>query len=131
MSHPEKIPSSKVSDFTFSFNSLYSAKDEIQSQYDALEQRIYSIVDSEKFYINNVPVLQHILVLSPKKKDLKLLAKAIGRLADLVEVHSSLQSKLSVIEAVQKDPNWFAWTFADHDVDIEKEFTSLFNDTDN
>jgi hypothetical protein len=54
----------------------------------------------------------------------------MDRLADLIEVYEEAQSKLSVIEAVQKDPNWFAWTFGDFTQEIDQDIEQLFNTTD-
>ena len=69
-------------------------------------------------------------MLQPKKSDLKKLAKAMDRLADLIEVYEEAQSKLSVIEAVQKDPNWFAWTFGDFSQEIDQDIEQLFKTKD-
>ena len=95
--------SSKMNNFNFSFALANKAKVDIQSEYSTLEERISNITDSEKFYVNGFPVLKNILMLQPKKSDLKKLAKAMDRLADLIEVYEEAQSKLSVIEAVQKE----------------------------
>lgn len=131
MSYPEKIPSTNLKNFTFSFNSLSDAKNDISSQYEALDARISNIVESEKFHIEGFPVLKHIFVLNPKKSDLKKLSKALDRLADLVDIYDGLKNKLSLIEAVQNDPNWFAWTFGDYSKDIDTDLELLLNDNDN
>ena len=122
--------SSKMNSFNFSFALANKAKADIQAEYSTLEERISNITDSEKFYVNGFPVLKNILMLQPKKSDLKKLAKAMDRLADLIEVYEEAQSKLSVIEVVQKDPNWFAWTFGDFTQEIDQDIEQLFNTTD-
>ena len=122
--------SSKMNNFNFSFALANKAKVDIQSEYSTLEERISNITDSEKFYVNGFPVLKNILMLQPKKSDLKKLAKAMDRLADLIEVYEEAQSKLSVIEAVQKDPNWFAWTFGDFSQEIDQDIEQIFNTKD-
>jgi hypothetical protein len=120
-------PFSKINNFNFSFALANKAKGNIQSEHDSLEERISNIVESEKFYINGFPVLKNILMLQPKKSDLKKLAKAMDRLADLVEAYEEIQSKLSIIQAVEKDPNWFAWTFGDFTQEIDQDLENFFN----
>jgi len=120
-------PFSKINNFNFSFALANKAKDNIQSEHDSLEERISNIVESEKFYVNGFPVLKNILMLQPKKSDLKKLAKAMDRLADLVEAYEEVQSKLSIIQAVEKDPNWFAWTFGDFTQEIDQDLENFFN----
>lgn len=126
MSNHEQ-PLFKMNNFNFSFALANKAKENIESENNSLEERIGNIVDSEKFHINGFPVLKNILMLQPKKSDLKKLSKAIDRLADLIEVYQEVQSKLSVIEAVEKDPNWFAWTFGDFSQEIDQDIENFFN----
>jgi|688.fasta_scaffold51740_3 hypothetical protein len=130
MTYPEKIPNSKIQNFTFSFQQALSAQKDLENEHENLDKRISNIVDSEKFYINGFPVLKNILMLSPKRNELKKLARAIDRLADLVEVFDTVEEKLSVIKTLHKDPNWFAWTFGDHSIDFDQEISSIINSQD-
>lgn len=130
MIYPEKIPNSKIENFTFSFQQSLSVQKDLQTQHDTLDQRISNIVDSEKFYVNDFPILKNIMMLGPTRSDLKKLAKALDRLGDLVEVFDTLEEKLNVIKTMNKDPNWFAWTFADHSIDFDQEISNIINSKD-
>lgn len=130
MTYPEKIPNSKIENFTFSFQQALSAQKDLENEHDALDKRISNIVESEKFHINGFPVLRNILMLSPNRADLKKLSKALDRLADLVEVFDTVEEKLTVIKTMNKDPNWFAWTFADHSIDFDQEISNIVNTQD-
>lgn len=116
-----------LKDFNFSFALANKARKELEAEHENMMERISAIVDSEKFYINGFPVLKNIIPLAPKKSDLKKLAKAIDRLADLLEVYQELDNKISVINTVQEHPNWFTWTFGDFANEIEQDIETFFN----
>jgi hypothetical protein len=115
----------KIKKFNFSFDMVTKSKAELQEQRDAVKERIDKIVNH--FTIDDVPILSYILHVTTSRVELKKLAKAIDRLADLADVNTVLTNKLKVIEAAESDPNWFALAFGDFDqeidLDIEKFFT--------
>lgn len=115
----------KMNNFRFSFEMAAKAKQDIQDQLQALDARIYKIVDH--FTINEAPVLRFILNMDPSKDELKKLSKAVDRLADLVEIHSSLSAKLAVAKTAENDPNWFALAFGDFESEIDAGLEQLFN----
>jgi hypothetical protein len=55
------------------------------------------------------------------------MAKAIHRLADLVEVQEDLSSRLSVIKTLEADPMWFTTTFSDYSSEIDKGISSILD----
>ncbi len=131
MTYPDKFsPSSKIGmdNFNFSFSMAGKASNEIQESYDAITDRITAIVESEKFYISGIPVLKNILMLGGNKNDLKKLSKALSRLADLVEIHETLEGKLSLIKVINDDPHWFAWAFGDFSKDVDESIDSIFKE---
>jgi len=131
VTYPDNLPpSSKIAmdNFNFSFSMANKASNEIQESYDAISERISAIVESEKFYISGIPVLKNILMLGGNKNDLKKLAKALSRLADLVEVHETLEGKLSLIKVINDDPHWFAWAFGDFSKDVDAGIDSIFKE---
>lgn len=133
MTYPENIPASaklSMDTFNFSFSLVDKARKDIQSEYDSLTERIDAIVDSEKFYINNFPVLRQILAIGANKNDLKKLSKALSRLSELVEIHSQLESKLNLTKAVTENPHWFTSTFGDFSKDVDSGIDSIFKDLD-
>lgn len=114
-------------DFNFSFAMAQKAKEDLEDEHSKILERITNIVESEKFFINGFPVLKNIINLQPQKNDLKKISKAIDRLADLIELFSELDNKISVIKTVQNDPNWFAWTFGDFSKEVEDSIDKFFN----
>ena len=131
MSYPEKVPSSSkpsITSFKFNFAHTNKVKQSVQSEHSSISERISAITDSDMFTVSGYPILKNILMLDPSKAELKKLSKALDRLADLVEVHSDLQSKLSFIKTIENDPNWLAWTFGDFTQEVEQDIESFFKD---
>lgn len=116
-----------IKNFNFSFSLAQSAKKELESEHSAMNERINNIVDSEKFFVNNFPVLKNILTLGPTKADLKKLSKALDRLADLIEVFTDLDNKITVIETLNKHSSWFAWSCGDFTQEIDQGLESILN----
>jgi hypothetical protein len=127
--YPEKIPNSKPMDrFTFSLAAANSVKSQLQNELDSIENRIDRIVN--QVLLDGVPIIRLVLQTSRDRKDLKKFAKAMDRIADLVERQDSLTEKLETINLAQKDPSWFALTFGDFSQDIENDLNSIFNSED-
>jgi hypothetical protein len=131
MSYPEKIPPSlkpSINSFKFNFAQTNKVKQSVEAEHSAISERIDAIAQSDMFLVSGYPILKNILILDPSKVELKKLAKALDRLADLVEVHSDLESKLSFIKTIENDPNWLAWTFGDFSQEVEQDIESFFKD---
>lgn len=128
MTHPEQIPSEKITSFNFSFSKAAATKKNLESDLEKVSERIYKIAKSEKFHINNFPVIQNILAISPNRSDLKKLSKALERLADLVEIEQQLSKKMAVVEVVSEHPNWITNEFGDFTKEIEEDLEELFKD---
>lgn len=127
--YPEKIPQSKPIDtFTFSINASESVRSQIQSDLNVLESRLDRIIN--EVLLDGVPLIRFIIQTSRDKKELKKLAKAIDRVAELIEYQDKLQSKLSVIDFAKEDPSWFALTFGDFSQDIDNEINNILNNKD-
>jgi hypothetical protein len=125
--YPEIVPEvSTVDKFTFSLKASKPLKKQMQSELEYLQARIEKI--SEAVLVGDLPIVRFILQASHDRKELKKLAKAIDRVADLIEVQDKLQSKLTVIEIAEKDPNWFALAFGDFSDQIDNDILSIFND---
>jgi hypothetical protein len=75
-----------------------------------------------------MPVVTAILNITRSKNDLKKLAKALDRIADIVEVLDSLKEKLTVIKVAEKNPNWFMSAFGDFSTDIDKTIESILGE---
>jgi 5-bromo-4-chloroindolyl phosphate hydrolysis protein len=119
------IDDSPISSFTFSLQRGNKTKDELNSKFKTLSDRIDNLVN--QFTIDDMPVLKPILNLTHSKSDLKRLAKALDRVADLIEVHDQLESKLKVLELAQSEPNWFASAFGDFETEIDSAIDKLMS----
>lgn len=124
--YPEKIPQGvgSINTFPFSFDAARSAKRDLETQLDNINDRVNKIV--HHFVYDDIPIINYILRLTTKKSDLKKLSKAIDRLADLAEIQEQLSSRLAVINAVEADPTWLTSTFADYSKEIDKDLMSIF-----
>lgn len=98
-------------------------KEELNKKVKILQDRIDKLVND--FTIDDLPVLKPILSLTRSKTDLKRLAKAVDRVADIVEIYDSLNGKLKIVEMVENDPNWFASTFGDFEKDIDNAINKI------
>lgn len=126
MTHPEQLPTDTKNNFLFSFSSVATAQSEIQKEFDALNERIQAIVESEKFHVQNFPVLRNIIALQPDKAELKKLSKALDRLGDLMESYATLNARLNMVKMMQEHPTWFTSTFADYEGEIDRSLDKFF-----
>lgn len=126
-SYPEKIPSSlfPIKNFRYNLDSSKEVKKQLESNIDKLNTRIDKIVDN--ITVDDAPILKFILNVTEDKQDLKKLAKALDRIADLIDLRNQLTPKLQVIKMAEKEPNWFANTFGDFSSDIESQLDQLLN----
>jgi len=113
----------KLTSFTFSMTAAAKTKEELNKKVKILQERIDKLVND--FTIDDLPVLKPILSLTRSKTDLKRLAKAVDRVADIVEIYDSLNGKLKIVEMVETDPNWFASTFGDFEKDIDNAINKI------
>jgi hypothetical protein len=126
-SYPEKIPDGigSINAFPFSFTAGKNVKRELEFQLDQINTRIEKIVDH--FVYNDIPIVHYILKASNQKNDLKKLAKAINRLADLVEVQENLSSRLNIVKVLETDTAWFTSTFSDYSSEIDQDLINIIN----
>lgn len=126
-SYPENIPDSlnPIKNFRFNLNASKDVKDQLQSQIETLTDRIDKIADN--ITLDDMPIIRAILNVSHDREGLKKVAKALDRVADLIDARDQLVPKLKVIETAEQDPNWFAWTFGDFSEDVEFDIDRLLN----
>ena len=124
----EKKPKGSFPMKTFNFNldASLETKKELKSQLSTVNDRIEKII--EHFQIDDFPVVQVILNMTHDKETLKGVAKALDRVADLIEIKDALQAKLKIIEHAEKDPSWFASTFGDFADSIERDIEKILGD---
>ena len=127
-SYPEKIPTSitPINSFAFNLENSKLIKKDLESQIQNLDDRIEKIVDH--FTLDEVPIIKFILNVSHDKTELKKVAKALDRVAELIEARDSILPKLQVIKTAENDPNWFAYTFGDFSADVDIEIENIFKE---
>ena len=125
--YPEQIPEGigSIERFPFSVSAGINAKRNLENQLDQLNARVSKIVDH--FVFDDVPILHFVLRATNQKADLKKMAKAIDRLADLVEMQESLTSRLNVIKLLEADPAWFTTTFSDYSDEIDRDLSDIID----
>ncbi|MBM3909858.1 MAG: hypothetical protein FJ352_03735 [Firmicutes bacterium] len=109
--------------FTFSMKLAAETGKDISKKVDILDERIDKITTT--VLVDDMPIIKAILGVTRSKTDLKKIAKALDRLADIIEIHDSLKNRLTVIEAVQNDSKWFVSSFADFENDIDATIAQL------
>lgn len=115
-----------INHFTFSMALAKETKKDLQSKSDALNERILAI--SNNVIINDMPVIQAVLQITRSRKDLKKLAKALDRIADIIEVHDQIQDRLNVVKLAEKDPNWFMSAFGDFTQEIDETINNILGE---
>jgi len=124
--HPESIPKINSYDkFPFSAKASLSVQSELQSQLETLNERIEKIASN--VIVGDMPLVKFVLQTSHNKNELKKFAKAVDRVAYLIEAVDQLESKLKIIETAQKDPEWFAFAFGDFSQEIDNDLSEIFN----
>lgn len=124
-SYPEKIPDgiTAIDKFPFSFAAGKAAQKNMESQLEQVNSRINKIL--EHFVYDDVPILHFVLRATNQKSDLKKMAKAIDRLADLVKIQEDLISRMNVLKLLEADPTWFATTFSDYSAEIDEDLSKI------
>lgn len=123
--HPENISKIENYDkFPFSVKASLEVQSELKSQLFNINERIEKIVSN--VLLGDMPMIRFVLQTSHDKTELKKLAKAIDRVADLIENADQLESKLKIIEVAQEDPKWFAFAFGDFSQEIDKDIKEIF-----
>lgn len=125
--YPEKIPEGlpNLDIFPFSVKASKTARKDIEFQLDQVNSRIEKII--EHFVYSDIPILSYVLKVTTQKSELKKMAKAIDRLADLVSIQEDLSSRLQVVKLLETDPAWFAATFSDYSSEIDSDLSNIID----
>lgn len=110
--------------FPFSAKASLGIQSDLQTQLQSLNDRIEKIVSN--VLVGDMPLIRFVLQTSHDKIELKKFAKAVDRVADLIEGVDQLESKLKIIETAQKDPQWFAFAFGDFSKEIDEDIDKIF-----
>jgi predicted nucleic acid-binding Zn-ribbon protein len=126
--YPEKIPTTAkapIDSFYFRLDAAKDIKKQLESQVAHLDERIEKIVDH--FTLADMPIIRFILNVSEDREDLKKVAKALDRVADLIDARNEILPKLQLITTAEKNPNWLAMAFGDFSNDVELEIDNIIN----
>lgn len=110
--------------FWFTLARVTEADKDLDLQISALESRMDKLVKATE--LNGIPILGHILGLSHDREELQRLAKAIDRVAPLIERHDKLKAHKAVLETAKNEPNFMAWAFGEFTQELDV-FTKEIN----
>lgn len=114
-----------ISDFTFSFEKAESTYKDLSHEHETITGRIDKIISSHKFFISDFPVLRQVVNLSTEPSDLKKLAKALDRLADLYNLYNENYSKYSLVKAAKENSNWFISSCGDFTKEVDNVIANI------
>lgn len=106
--------------FTVDLTQLGNAREELDARMKELNGQISRII--EKMTIDDCPILMPILNLTKKRSQLEKLARALNRVAPLVDEYDKLHKRLHVLEVAADDPGWLAASLGDFSTDINDLF---------
>ena len=127
-SYPEKIPISAnlpIDNFYFRLDAAKGIKKQLQSDLSHIDERIDKIVDH--FTLSDMPIIRFILNISEDKEEIKKVAKALDRVADLIDAKNKILPKIQLITTAEQDPNWLAMTFGDFSINVDLEIDDIAN----
>lgn len=120
--HPEQLPDVEPFEeesFLFNTTAGQESLSSINSEISALEDRIARLARRKELNIQGIPVLQQLIGLTQEREDLRVLGKALIRVADLMPELQRLHKQKSVIEMANENPRWLMATFADFSQDVQ------------
>lgn len=109
------------SSFVFSTEVARESEQELRAKKEALAARVDNLM--QRATVKNVPILHHIAQLTDDPADLKMLGKALIRLAELLPELQTLDKRHTLVEESLKNPQWVAATFADLSGQVDRHFS--------
>jgi hypothetical protein len=106
--------------FTVDLGSVEEMRDDIKSKMDQLGEQISGLV--HKVVIDDVPILMPIFSITKERRDLEKLARALNRVAPLMEEMEKLNRRKHLLDIAVEEPGWMAATLGD--------FSEIFNTSD-
>lgn len=114
--------------FMFSLKTGQNSRKDLEMRVSALKDRLDKL--DEKATITNehgmsISVVWMIIHMSDSPEEILRLGKALVRAAEIIPEHKALSQKLSAVQILSDDPEWFAATFGDFENEVDK-FTENF-----
>lgn len=116
--------------FIFQQESLKAALKETEMLADALNDRLDKIIDKFRVGHQKMPIISDILSITNDGDELKKLAKALDRVADIVPILNKNEDRQNFLKHLSEDPDWIAGYFGDlskHAESIEAGFMTELN----
>lgn len=110
-------PDAVETSFLFSLAAADDAERDLELRVNALRARIDKITDNVRFehtpYGNHLPIIEHILRLTPSEEELAALGKALQRMAPIQAEHAKYTKQLEMIRMIKSDPRQVQAFFGD------------------
>jgi len=120
-----------IKNFTFSTASSKDSKHDLEMRKEALTSRLDKL--DERCAIEGptgkIPIISSIMDISQDYEQIKKLGKGLQRAAEILPELNEVEEKLTVINIITSNENWFLSTFADLSKDVDK-WLSINNDED-
>lgn len=120
----------KIDSFTWSFQAGEASKQELKMQSEAYEERIDRIIHHERARIKGVYILEHILNFTSDPSDLKIIARACEKLADIVPDYEEAKRRYELVCESIENPTWIASVFGDFSSDVDVFTEELHSESD-
>jgi hypothetical protein len=115
-----------INRFTVDLSQVADQREELETRMKELGGQISRII--EKMQIDDNPVLVPILHLTKKRSALEKLARALNRVAPLVDEYDRLHKRMTVLEVASEDPGWLAACLGDFSTDFQSLFDKRASD---
>jgi hypothetical protein len=106
-----------IDKFTIDLSQVGHVKAELKERMEELSGQISKVV--ERMKIDDNPVLIPILNMTKKRSALEKLARALNRVAPLIDEFEKLDHRLTCLQVASDEPGWLAATLGDFDFDFE------------
>lgn len=118
--------------FLFSHRAGNDSSTDLELRISAFEERISSL--DNRSALNTIsggemPILKQILAICDDPESLETLGKVLIKVATILPELKELTDRKKVIDILQKNPAWFAATYADFSGDVD-QLVSFTHDSD-
>lgn len=106
-----------IEKFTIDLNNIAKTKDDLKEQQEKINEQISNIV--ERMKIDDNPILIPILGMTHKRSALEKLARALTRVAPLIDEYEKLERKLTCLQVASEEAGWLAANLGEFQFDFE------------
>lgn len=106
-----------IDKFTIDLSQVGAVRAELKERMEELSGQITKVV--ERMKIDDNPVLIPILNITKKRSALEKLARALNRVAPLIDEFEKLDHRLTCLQVAADEPGWLAASLGDFKFDFE------------